>query len=537
MAGETIIVRQGLRGVKGDPGDPGPAGRDGTGVVPSAGQVVAGTGSGSTLALAKGQIPRGDGTNVVAMADRVIDARDDGVKANVFDNVDQTPNILAALTRAGWNTGESGGTLKSPRTTVQLPSGTILVGTEIAANMTWNAALVGAPEMTGLQPIANLNSVIYWDGVGDGSLLANLYIYSPSAAWVAQDVIRIDRSSAVSASVHDVQLRNITIGDTKYVRGISLGRNSSNLDMAQTYLDRITVQGAWASGNVTTFQEGIHFGSSTSGNVLNMAGREISVSDCATGIYFDNTNVSLHDVFIGSGGTAFGGTGNAYIVVDGFRVESCDQFFVGLSGVDANTREIVFRNGWYSHNNTTTTQAIWTDRAGNFIFENVWWNAQLYGSTNPQMRFGGPYGRTVTFRNFHSQMTPVELWYDSGANWKYTRFLFDGYTQWNSGWLPIATYRGLYPRTVTASSNVMPYDGIMQVNATSGNVTLTFPPSTWHQGRELVITKTDASANTVAFTLDGTDVFSGASGASLTAQNSMIHAVGVPTGWLIVSRV
>src|SRR3990167_4235347 len=71
-------------------------------------------------------------------------------------------------------------------------------------------------------------------------------------------------------------------------------------------------------------------------------------------------------------------------------------------------------------------------------------------------------------------------------------------------------------RTAAGTLNEEEYH--CRVNATSAPVTITVPPAATRDGREIIITKVDSSANAVTVARSGSDTFNGATSISLAAQ-------------------
>src|SRR3990167_8161713 len=71
-------------------------------------------------------------------------------------------------------------------------------------------------------------------------------------------------------------------------------------------------------------------------------------------------------------------------------------------------------------------------------------------------------------------------------------------------------------RTAAGTLNEEEYH--CRVNATSAPVTITVPPAATRDGREIIITKIDSSANAVTVARSGSDTFNGATSISLAAQ-------------------
>lgn len=86
---------------------------------------------------------------------------------------------------------------------------------------------------------------------------------------------------------------------------------------------------------------------------------------------------------------------------------------------------------------------------------------------------------------------------------------------------------------LTSSANKM-------VNATSGNITLTLPVAASSQDARIVITKTDASANTVTVVPQAGGTIGGAVNYVLTAQYQSVTLVNgnraVAGAWIVVGK-
>lgn len=73
-------------------------------------------------------------------------------------------------------------------------------------------------------------------------------------------------------------------------------------------------------------------------------------------------------------------------------------------------------------------------------------------------------------------------------------------------------------RSRTASGTLDEEEYHARVNATSGAITITVPPAATRDGREILITKIDSSANAVTIARSGSDTFNGATSVTLSNQ-------------------
>jgi len=90
--------------------------------------------------------------------------------------------------------------------------------------------------------------------------------------------------------------------------------------------------------------------------------------------------------------------------------------------------------------------------------------------------------------------------------------------------------------SITSSITVKPQDGLLQIDASSGTVTLTLIPSDRkNRGKQYIITKIDSSANAVNIVRAGTDTINGDTTLTLSFQWSAAHIVADGLGsWRIV---
>lgn len=86
------------------------------------------------------------------------------------------------------------------------------------------------------------------------------------------------------------------------------------------------------------------------------------------------------------------------------------------------------------------------------------------------------------------------------------------------------------PRTVTASANVNPLDGVILV---SGNTTLTLEASAGADGRQHIIIKTDSSSTTVTIDGNAAETINGTATITLTGQYSIVVLYSDGTNWLV----
>lgn len=91
-------------------------------------------------------------------------------------------------------------------------------------------------------------------------------------------------------------------------------------------------------------------------------------------------------------------------------------------------------------------------------------------------------------------------------------------------------------RTITASDNITINDGVLLVDATAGNVTMTLPDVVTEAGRTYTIKKTDASANTVTVLPTSPTTIDGAVSVVLTAQNQSVTVVASGTEWEVLGQ-
>jgi hypothetical protein len=89
--------------------------------------------------------------------------------------------------------------------------------------------------------------------------------------------------------------------------------------------------------------------------------------------------------------------------------------------------------------------------------------------------------------------------------------------------------------TASASGSVGADTWVERIDASGGAVTRTLPSSSAWRGREIIIIKTDASANAVTVARSGSDVINGAASHSLASQYSKARYVADgTTNWDIL---
>lgn len=89
----------------------------------------------------------------------------------------------------------------------------------------------------------------------------------------------------------------------------------------------------------------------------------------------------------------------------------------------------------------------------------------------------------------------------------------------------IGTFKGtrlIVSKSVTADYTFDDSTEAVNVDATSGPVTITLPPISENEGRLVTVRKIDASANIVTIETDGSDLFQGSSGTTLEDQWSVV---------------
>jgi hypothetical protein len=456
----------------------------------------------------------------------------DEVRLKVDDlavRTDDYASIALAAAAAGWNTSDGGSVVRTPKGLL-IPEGDHILTAPIAVYDTWEAHIRGE-KGTVLAPGANIAALLRMDDCAY-SLVERLAFASGTANTV-DDVVRLDGP----ASAQGVKVRDLLIDAFDWTNALSLGLYSSNNDFANVVAENIEIVGDWTAGNTTTCQQGVTFGAVGFGNTLNLTLQNSSIGGTRYPLVITGTNVTIRDVHIDTGQTAIKGITWGYFVWDGFRVEDC-QMFADFSDFSTAPAPKVFRNGWYAHNLTTTSNAANFGQAGDILFENVFWRAVNYPTT--KARIGGHASfkpRTITFRNFMARETPEELYWDQGADdWKYNWWIFDGYHRIDADTQPITSIHGLYTRSLSANANLEPYDGIMKVSASGAARTITLPPAANHIGREVVVIKTDSSANTVTINGDGSETVGGSLTLVLSTANERVHIVSNGTGWEAKSR-
>jgi hypothetical protein len=87
------------------------------------------------------------------------------------------------------------------------------------------------------------------------------------------------------------------------------------------------------------------------------------------------------------------------------------------------------------------------------------------------------------------------------------------------------------PHTVADADSFRTY----LCNATSGNITVNLPVIANNIGREIIIKKTDSSANIVTIDANGSETINGALTNVLTKQDSTLHLVAATSGWQVVA--
>lgn len=87
--------------------------------------------------------------------------------------------------------------------------------------------------------------------------------------------------------------------------------------------------------------------------------------------------------------------------------------------------------------------------------------------------------------------------------------------------------------TLTASSSISPFAGLVLVNTTSGSVTVTLPPAANCKGRIYQFKKTVA-ANTVTLDPDGSETIDGAATLAWTTQYQSYTLCSDGSGWHIL---
>lgn len=91
-------------------------------------------------------------------------------------------------------------------------------------------------------------------------------------------------------------------------------------------------------------------------------------------------------------------------------------------------------------------------------------------------------------------------------------------------------------RYETAASQVAAGDEILIMNVTSGTATIVLPPLAISFGRELLVKKIDATANTVVLDGTGAETIDGAATRTLSAQYAFIRVAAGITDWHIIGR-
>lgn len=86
-------------------------------------------------------------------------------------------------------------------------------------------------------------------------------------------------------------------------------------------------------------------------------------------------------------------------------------------------------------------------------------------------------------------------------------------------------------RAITASGAVQGTDYLILANATGGAITVTLPPVAASRGRELVVKKTDASANAVTVDGNSSETVDGGANISTTTQNVAMRVLCDGTQW------
>ncbi len=94
---------------------------------------------------------------------------------------------------------------------------------------------------------------------------------------------------------------------------------------------------------------------------------------------------------------------------------------------------------------------------------------------------------------------------------------------------------GKIAQSITASTTVDSRAAIVLVNATAGAVTVTLPIAAVSTGREIVVKKTDASANAVTIDGNGAETIDGAANTALATQwkSKLLYCTGA--AWMIVA--
>lgn len=91
------------------------------------------------------------------------------------------------------------------------------------------------------------------------------------------------------------------------------------------------------------------------------------------------------------------------------------------------------------------------------------------------------------------------------------------------------------PTSISSNTTLDETHSVVDVNATSGNIVLTLPSASGISGRQYIITKSDASANTVTIDADGTETINGELNVVLNDQFDYITIRSNGTNWFTQS--
>lgn len=108
----------------------------------------------------------------------------------------------------------------------------------------------------------------------------------------------------------------------------------------------------------------------------------------------------------------------------------------------------------------------------------------------------------------------------------------------NSGMLGLQNTLGTTPvrqavRTLAADGVLTGADGVVLVNTTAGNVTVTLPEASINRGRRLTVKKTIA-ANTLTLDTIGSETIDGAATLAWTTRYQSYDVVSDGAGWHVV---
>jgi hypothetical protein len=266
-----------------------------------------------------------------------------------------------------------------------------------------------------------------------------------------RDAIALNWTTAAARSTSNVTFARILINELKFTNGITLGLDSAARQVDDVWLYSSTVSGQWTVGETTWWQTGYQSGSGINGNILNHHYVSCGAALNRYNVYANAVNVTVSGGDFGSAEVDFRQAGSYPLAVDGLRSENSNRMFTQNGGATYAAAASFSNILWNCSQIHADGRFIRIGYAGSVFLENVILDRN---AATPTIRFeqlGTTYLTAVGLQT----RTAIGSLYTAASGASIGHVTSLGYSQIDSGGIPIAGLPAVWVKGISATANSM----------------------------------------------------------------------------------